>query len=384
MESNNTSPNEGVDELDLFELFENLWNQRLLITAVSLGFGFLGICYAIVAPEKWTAELHISHAPAPSIASLTPPELMLSETIDPLKSQASTVDKNNVQAPLGRLSSSSRTAPLAVSSDDLMRHLVLELRSVDTLLQFDAKLSQSIFKGPDRLSAESRIEAASGFLNRNLKITSPFKGFSNTTIALTMESPTVAATVLNGYVKFVDAKVVKEREQYLKLELERAIQINEFKIKLAKRSYSDRLEEDLALLEEALRIAQGAGIRDNKTGLFIDRVDNRLTSANTLYLRGERLLKAEIEALQARVRSTALIPEVRYLEAENELLRSIVIDTKTASSFFLEKPAIAPTRRDSPNTKLVVALALVLGGVLGVLTALIRTAVRNRRTKAIA
>lgn len=138
------------------------------------------------------------------------------------------------------------------------------------------------------------------------------------------------------------------------------------------------------MLEEALRIAQSAGIKDNQSGLFVDRNDNRLTEASGLYLRGERLLRAEMQALKARISSSALIPEVRNLQAENELLKGIVIDTNSASSFMLEKPATPATGRDSPKTKLVLALALVLGGMLGVLTALIRTAIRNRKTKALA
>ena len=143
-----------------------------------------------------------------------------------------------------------------------------------------------------------------------------------------------------------------------------------------------RLEEDLAVLEEALQIALAAGISDNQSGLFIGRDDNRLTEASGLYLRGEKLLAAEIQVLQARIKASSLIPVVRDLHAENDLMKSIRIDTSNASAYTLEKPATPPTGRDAPKTQSILALALGMGGILGVLTARMRTAIRNRQARA--
>lgn len=75
---------------------------------------------------------------------------------------------------------------------------------------------------------------------------------------------------------------------------------------------------------------------------------------------------------------------MRDLQAENELLKSIRIDTSGAFAYTVEKPATPPTGRDAPKTQLILALALVLGGMVGVLTALIRTAIRNRQARATA
>ena len=98
-------------------------------------------------------------------------------------------------------------------------------------------------------------------------------------------------------------------------------------------------------------------------------------------MRGEKLLLAEIQALENRVEASNLIPQVRDLEADNELLQGIQIDTTNAIAYTLEKPATPPTSRDAPKTRLVLALALVLGGMIGILTALIRTAVRSRQVR---
>jgi chain length determinant protein (polysaccharide antigen chain regulator) len=380
MDSNNSPQVNDYDEIDLFELVENLWDQKVLIALFALVSVSLGYCYTLVAPEKWTAEMHISEASPLQIDPLNPPELSVFKQQVSLEDQLK--DKTQSDSKMLSVKALNEVAP-EITPADLMKFLTSEIRSVRTLLQFDAQRSESIFKNSAELTEEERIEAANGFLENMLKITPPSKTTTNTAIALTLDSPASASSVLSDYVQFADEKIVKKREENLKLAITRAIQTNEFEIERSKRSYVRRLEEDLALLEEALRIAQSAGIKDNQSGLFVDRNDNRLTEASGLYLRGERLLRAEMRALKARISSSALIPEVRNLQAENELLKGIVIDTKTASSFLLEKPATPPTGRDSPKTKLVLALALVLGGMLGVLTALIRTAIRNRKTKAL-
>ena len=48
------------DDIDLFELIENLWNQKLLIAFFTSLSVALGGIYTVVAPEQWTAEARVS------------------------------------------------------------------------------------------------------------------------------------------------------------------------------------------------------------------------------------------------------------------------------------------------------------------------------------
>jgi Chain length determinant protein len=209
-----------------------------------------------------------------------------------------------------------------------------------------------LFGFQDAPTEEQRIEAASGFLSSNLKVSAPGKNSTNHLIELTLEAPGKAARILGDYLDFVNAQVIAERARDLELGIRRAIQTNEFEIQRAERSHVRRLEEDLALLEEALEFARIAGIEDNQSGLFVGQDDSRLTAASGLYLRGARLLNAEITALRTRIESASLIPVVRDLQAENEFLRGIRIDTSGAMAYTLEKPATPPTGRDAPKKKI--------------------------------
>ena len=374
MESNKIPPTSDYDEIDLFELVENLWAQKILIILCAVSATLIGYVYTMIAPEKWTAEIQISAPSSVQIDSLNPPELAV------FKQQSSLDENSTDQSNSTSLEVLNDVAPEVVPKD-LLATFLSELRSVRALLRFESNQPVSIFQSGRELTDEERIDAAKRFLENNLKVTPPSKTSTYTTIELTMDSPIEAASILREYLGFVSSEVIEKRSADLRLAISRAIQTNEFEIERARRAYLRRLEEDLALLEEALRIAKSAGIRDNQSGLFVDRTDYRLTEASGLYLRGERLLKAELQALKARIDSASLIPEVRNLQAENELLHGITIDTADASAFEIQKPATPPSGRDSPKTKLVLALSLVLGGMIGVLTALIRSAIRNRKAR---
>jgi len=374
MESNKIPPTSDYDEIDLFELVENLWAQKILIILCAVSATLIGYVYTMIAPEKWTAEIQISAPSSVQIDSLNPPELAV------FKQQSSLDENSTDQSNSTSLEVLNDVAPKVVPNY-LLATFLTELRSVRALLRFESNQPVSIFQSGRELTDEERIDAAKGFLENNLKVTPPSKTSTYTTIELTMDSPIEAASILREYLGFVSSEVIEKRGADLRLAISRAIQTNEFEIERARKAYLRRLEEDLALLEEALRIAKSAGIRDNQSGLFVDRTDNRLTKSSGLYLRGERLLKAELQALKARIDSASLIPEVRNLQAENELLPGITIDTADASAFEIQKPATPPSGRDSPKTKLVLALSLVLGGMIGVLTALIRSAIRNRKAR---
>jgi chain length determinant protein (polysaccharide antigen chain regulator) len=361
------------DEIDLFELVENLWNQKLLIaacTAVSVAFG--GI-YTLIAPEKWTAEARLSLPKATAIDSLNPPELAVFQ-------QQIRIDESEENRSIRQLN----TIAPEVSPEQIMDDFLGELSSVQTLLAFEATVEEPLFQFESTPTEEDRIEAANGFLEANLTVTPPARETTHHVVELTLDEPVGAARVLSDYLAFVNNKVISDRARNLELGIRRAIQTNTFEIQRAERAYVRRLEEDLAVLQEALDIARVAGIQDNQSGLFVGRDDNRLTEASGLYLRGEKLLSAEIQALQARIQASSMIPEVRDLQAENELLNGIQIETSDAFAYTLEKPATPPTGRDAPKTQLILALAVVLGGMVGVLTALIRTAIRNRQARAVA
>jgi chain length determinant protein (polysaccharide antigen chain regulator) len=110
--------------------------------------------------------------------------------------------------------------------------------------------------------------------------------------------------------------------------------------------------------------------------------EGRLQEANTLYLKGIKLLSAEIAALKERIKDSRFLRQVRLLEEENQTLNDLTqIELPKGTILAIDKPASVPQNPIAPNKKLILALSVVLGGMLGILYVLIRSALRNRQLK---
>ena len=370
MSANSQLPHNDYNEIDLFKVLENLWNQKLLIAASTVLALVFGGIYSAVAPEKWIAEAQLSVPKYVAIAPLNPPELVVFREIvqfDSFNSRSTPIEIN-------------RIAP-HVTPDKVMAELISRVSSVQMLLAFEAVDDSDLFGFQEAPTEEQRIEAANSFLTSNLKVSVPDENSTTHSIQLTLDAPGKAARILNDYLDFVNTQIIAERASDLELGIRRLIQAHEFEIERARRSHVRRLEQDLALLEEAHEVARIGGIDDKQSGLLAGRDHSHLTEASGSHLRGTRLLNAEIMALRARIESGILNSVVGDLQAEIELLHDIQIDTSEAMTYTLQKPATPPTKRFAPKTLWILALSIVLGGMVGVLAALIRSAIRNRQDR---
>ena len=83
--------------------------------------------------------------------------------------------------------------------------------------------------------------------------------------------------------------------------------------------------------------------------------------------------------MKNRSGDSRFLRKVRLLEENNQTLLDVRAFTVDGGSITrIDKPASAPDAPIKPNKKLVVALALVLGGMVAVLFVLSRQAVWNR------
>ena len=136
----------------------------------------------------------------------------------------------------------------------------------------------------------------------------------------------------------------------------------------------------MAVLEEALSIAIVLGITSNQSGVFIAEVQGQLLESNTLYLKGSTLLSAEIVALKERTIDPRFLRQVRLLEEQNQTLIDLkAIEFPVGEIVRIDKPASVPRYAIAPNKKVIVVLAVVLGGMCAVLYVLIRNAIRSRQ-----
>ena len=149
----------------------------------------------------------------------------------------------------------------------------------------------------------------------------------------------------------------------------------------SKRSiYKQRREDELARLHEAYLIAEDLGINDH---LFVPNVQgasNQLVSEKlnvihkslsnegnlSIYMKGTKVLQAEIKGLKNRKSDDFRIKGLRDLEEQLTRLAAIKIDKEKLRTVIVDKKAKINVEVVGPKRKLIAILSLILGGVLGI------------------
>lgn len=147
---------------------------------------------------------------------------------------------------------------------------------------------------------------------------------------------------------------------------------------LAKQQREDRIVR----LRESLQIARALGLEDSLINAGRTNADSELAAlveGDLMYLRGTRALQAELEVLQARTNDTPFIEDYRALQTRAQVLDSVVIDETKVAVYTLDSPAEAADTPIKPKKPMILALGIVLGGMLGVMIALVRIVIRKRK-----
>lgn len=167
-------------------------------------------------------------------------------------------------------------------------------------------------------------------------------------------------------------------------------------------TYDAEIASKIAYLKEQAAIARELGIskqtsipqpsiyQNLNTG-NTESIDNRPSNIETLYLRGFDALEKEIELIKSRQDKRAFIPGLQELEQEKlALLKDQTLER--AERLFANTPVMNSTDFQAVSfdigttnvnygnkRKLMVAMAAMLGGLIGVVYVLIASMVRRRR-----
>ena len=172
----------------------------------------------------------------------------------------------------------------------------------------------------------------------------------------------------------------------------------EIKIENAKKDYDRSTKDRIVFLREQAAIARKLDIQNNTIASQRFNTQNTfVTSVNTdapFYLRGYLAIEEEIKQINARKDKAAFIDDLYELEKQKrELEQDETI--KRAEDLFNKTPInqndfqativkVATTDYKKNNkTNLYYALALVLGGMIGVVYVLIANAFRNRKNETV-
>ena len=409
------------DEIDLFELFESLWKEKVLIVAITLVITLFGGGYAFLA--KPTYEVSVK--------------------LNPEASEAAQI-----------LSGLSFGESLKVSVDKYVRF-------IESPAFLEALYNQGYFdelfgdKKPD--SPEAALRDISGLFQVNQLGDKKQASIYPYEVLLLVNDPLVGEHLLNQVLSLADNQLsydasskydslradritrLLKQKQTLEAELlakrndeitrleeadKLALRELEEQLKIKTASYFEDLSDRMKSLEEAIAIAKSLKLVEPVALDRLVRKNERLganqvvevvssNKADPLYMRGTRLLNAELEQLRSRPRDYVPDAEIKKIkdqiealktnnkieilksrksdESFNETLQSIRAELAIlqAESFpdnlqfqFANGKAIAGSSPIKPKKLLILALSVVIGGLVGIVVALVNSTRKKRQAAA--
>lgn len=347
------NPSNQQDEIDLIELFQGLWAQKWLIAAFTAVAVAGAAAFAFLSTPTYEAK-----------SGVLPPRLSDIAGYNLGRSEAKLAEF--------KIEDVYRVFKRNLLSDGVKRELF-----VDTYLP---SLSEAEASG-----AQDRLWVK---FNGLLAVRAPDAKNNPDyfTITVQHEDPQTAADWVNRYVGMVVEKTEAEMKDNLLAEIGTRAQSIERQIELLRTSAQKRREDRIIRLKEAQLVAEAVGIDAPQVTAGKTSSDGDLAQfmdGNLMYMRGAKAIGAELTVLEQRKNDDPFIPELRGLENQLEFLNRVDVNPDNVSVYTLDSGAEVPQTPIKPKKVLILALGLVLGGMLGVFVALMRTLWISRSARAL-
>lgn len=408
------------DEIDLVELFRALWRQRLLIVGVTLAATLIAAAYAFLATPYYQTKTYLRPVPQSMLDQLNETGIYKLTPEDALSRVAS------------GLSSYDKRLGYFLSNQEMFQ--AIEPKG-DSAEQAFADFNEQAFEmlHPDPKKTENR----SAYVG--LKLTYP-KGMEGSAIVngfvdyvLELERKEIAEdleSLIANRLASLDMNMEAQRANYsASKEAKIATLLEDAALKRAqlqdelaalraelKTRRNNRIQE----LNEAITIADSLGIRtptspsamaaSARSGTQVIRTEVTNQEA-PLYFLGTEALTAERDALKNRTSDDFVEPRIAEIQSELTLLennreveilkaregedlyltnlaqlreeasrlKGIKLDTERLRLVRLDQPALQSLNPIKPKKALILALGLVLGAMLGIFVALVRSLMNRDR-----
>lgn len=348
MNSNQPLNLTASDEIDLVELFQSLWTQKWLILACAALITACAATFAFLSTPVYEAQ-----------AGVLPPRLSDIADYNLGRSEASLAEFKiqDVYAVFKR----------NLLSDALKRKLFSEAY-LPSLAEREAKEARD--KLWERFNSKLSVKAV------DVKSNPDFYR-----ITVQHENPHTAAEWANRYVAMAAAKTDSEMQSNLLTEIGTKVQSIQRQIEVVRSIAKKSREDRITRLREALMVAETVGVEAPQVTAGKTSSDGDLAEfmdGNLMYMRGAKAIRAELAVLEKREHDDPFIPGLRDLEKQLEFLKRVDVNPDNVSVFTLDSAAEVPETPINPKKALILALGLIVGGMLGVFVALIRTMLVRR------
>ena len=332
------------DEIDLIELFDVLWKEKVLIVAITAFITLIGLGYVLLTPSTYEARVEILPPSISNIAEL--------KKFDILKSSNNQIQTNKeIQTYKEFLS--------ILGSNQLRKRLEQEVMESFTIKLDTTKRSQE--HGASLTLQSNNADLVAKFANQMVEL------------------------AIEQYRINISLAFDSEKDQKIKY-------LDNKKNSLIA-AYIRRLDQEIAKLEEAYLISkkldiieprelkyesQNVNIKDKTT--IIKGGESITEEIRYLYSYGARALIEEIETIDKRKKNLSMASGLIDIEQELSLLNVTSFDASKVNPVTIDLAAEAPGLHVKPKSTWIVILSVVIGGFLAIIFVLIRNAVRNRKS----
>jgi len=411
---NNSQAHQQNNEIDLFQLIETLWKERSLIISITLAFTLLGLGIAFTTPPKFQASTHLVQLSPENQQKLKQLSLYPSfAPRTPLDEYLQLLHSNETKAAFIK-EATSEVRERIYSAQNERKNIQALSSSLNIQNNEAKKLQQTVFpytisfNASNRALAEQELDRYLAFTALKLQeiYASRYHTLRQQSLAelqkmYKLESDKATALRKNEIVRLEENLRLAQKETQLKLNIA---------INAAKARYKDRIDNLTNALNTAtaLQIIEPINLSEiNADGTKIS-IDLNGTK-DLIYLRGTKLLRAELEQLkhnehgykrnneiinlQGQLTSLEVNYKIEQLKnrtddlAFSNTLQTIKskLNKLNSEEFpsielkFANTKAQASPYRLKPNRTLITLLASVIGGIIGISTALIRNTLQNRK-----
>ncbi|MBA1183946.1 Wzz/FepE/Etk N-terminal domain-containing protein [Stutzerimonas nitrititolerans] len=404
----------ATGEIDLVELFRALWRQKLLIIGVTLIVMVIAAAYAFLATPYYETRTYLRPVPQSNLDQLNETGIY------------KLTPEEAINRVAGGLSSYDNRLDFFLNNQELFQNIP---KRGDSLEQTFAAFNETAFEmlHPDPKKTDNR----SAFVG--LKLTYP-KGMDGASVVngfvsyvVELERKEIAddlESLINNRLSSLDMKMEAQRASYnaskeaaiAGLLEESALNRARLQDELAalREELKTRRNNRIQKLSEAIEIAESLGIRtpttpsamtqSTRSGTQVIRTE--VTNQEIpLYFMGTEALTAERDALASRESDDFIEPRIAEIQSELTMLennreveilqerdqedlyltdlaelreeaarlKGIKLDTERLRLVRLDQLALQSLNPVKPKKAMIIALGLVLGGMLGVFIALIRS-----------
>lgn len=331
-----------TDEIDLRELVQLLWRRKGLILLISALFAMAGVIYALTAPQQWSTKA--------VIAEPKPEDLMPMQKV---VTQAVALGLTGIP-----------------DAKSLYQEFLLEFNAYENRRDY-LKASPLFSEQLQKLGLDDKAQRRWLRDWSKLIAAQPVdKKGEEPGIVITLAAPTAESSLamLEGYVNYI----VKMQQRLLiqRLGAQRDLQLEEMGSRYAVMQEDAKREWQQEISETTLAysVAKAAGVTAP--------LENYNAQERLSISLGSKGLEEKLVLLKS-LDLDLYQPELKKLQMQLNRLKGVSLEGITFRPFsYLDAPE-EPLSRDKPKRSLIVVLATLFGGMLGVGIVLVRHAFRR-------